>query len=70
MNCPKKSGVGQPFPAIHFNWRSGIHPFSITIDTHARDYLPLMYGAANYVVIDEVGKLPLKVANIYRRLTV
>lgn len=28
-----------------------------------------MYGAANYVVVDEVGKLPLKVANIYRRLT-
>jgi nucleoside-triphosphatase THEP1 len=29
-----------------------------------------MYDAANYVVIDEVGKLPLNVANIYRRLTV
>jgi len=28
-----------------------------------------MYGAANYVVIDEVAKLPLKVSDIYRRLT-
>ncbi|TCV79120.1 nitric oxide reductase activation protein NorD [Sulfurirhabdus autotrophica] len=49
--------------------RSGIHPFCITIDTEARDYLPHMYGAVNYTVIDDVKKLPLKVADIYRRLT-
>jgi len=30
---------------------------------------PHMYDAANYVVIDEVKKLPLKVSDIYRRLT-
>ena len=49
--------------------RSGVHPFCITIDTEARDYLPHMYGAVNYAVIDEVRKLPLKVSDIYRRLT-
>jgi nitric oxide reductase NorD protein len=49
--------------------RSGIHPFCITIDTEAKDYLPHMYGAVNYAVIDEVRKLPLKVSDIYRRLT-
>ncbi len=49
--------------------RSGIHPFCITIDNEARDYLPHMYGAVNYAVIDEVRKLPLKVSDIYRRLT-
>jgi nitric oxide reductase NorD protein len=49
--------------------RSGIHPYCITIDTEARDYLPHMYGAVNYAVIDEVRKLPLKVSDIYRRLT-
>jgi nitric oxide reductase NorD protein len=49
--------------------RSGIHPFCITIDTEARDYLPHMYGPVNYAVIDEVRKLPLKVSDIYRRLT-
>jgi len=46
-----------------------VHSFCITIDTEARDYLPHMYGAANYTVIDEVRKLPLKVSDIYRRLT-
>jgi nitric oxide reductase NorD protein len=28
-----------------------------------------MYGAANYIVIDDVGQLPFKVSDIYRRLT-
>ncbi|MFT4581371.1 MAG: nitric oxide reductase NorD protein [Gammaproteobacteria bacterium] len=49
--------------------REGVHSFCITIDKEAQDYLPHMYGAANYAVIDEVKKLPLKVADIYRRLT-
>jgi nitric oxide reductase NorD protein len=49
--------------------RIGIHAFCITIDIEARDYLPHMYGAVNYAVIDEVRKLPLKVSDIYRRLT-
>ncbi len=49
--------------------RAGIHPFCITIDKEARDYLPHMYGAAHYTIIDDVRKLPLKVADIYRRLT-
>jgi nitric oxide reductase NorD protein len=49
--------------------RDGVHCFCITIDTEARDYLPHMYGAVNYAVVDEVRKLPLKVSDIYRRLT-
>ena len=49
--------------------REGIHPFCITIDTEARDYLAHMYGAVNFTVIDEVRQLPLKVSDIYRRLT-
>ncbi len=49
--------------------RDGVHSFCITIDKEAQDYLPHMYGVANYAVIDEVTKLPLKVADIYRRLT-
>jgi nitric oxide reductase NorD protein len=47
----------------------GIHPFCITIDTEARDYLPHMYGPVNYTLVDRINKLPLKVADIYRRLT-
>jgi nitric oxide reductase NorD protein len=50
--------------------RSGIHPFCITIDKKGQDYLPHMYGAVNYTVVDAVEKLPYKVSEIYRRLTV
>jgi nitric oxide reductase NorD protein len=49
--------------------RDGIHPFCITIDNEARDYLPHMYGAVNWTLVEDVRKLPLKVSDIYRRLT-
>ncbi len=49
--------------------RAGIHPYCITIDREARDYLPHMYGPAAFTVIDDVRQLPLKVSDIYRRLT-
>jgi nitric oxide reductase NorD protein len=49
--------------------RSGIKPFCVTIDREARDYLPHMYGTVNWTLVDNVAQLPLKVADIYRRLT-
>jgi len=48
----------------------GIHPFCITIDKEAMDYLQHMYGAVNFAVIDNVDKLPYKVSDIYRRITI
>ncbi len=47
----------------------GIHPYCITIDREASDYLPYMYGRANYSIVDRVEKLPLQVSDIYRRIT-
>ena len=49
--------------------RSGIHPFCITIDRQANEYLPHMYGAVNYTVVADVAQLPLKLADLYRKLT-
>jgi nitric oxide reductase NorD protein len=49
--------------------RTGIHPYCITIDEQARDYLPHMYGAASYTLVERVEELPQKVADIYRKLT-
>jgi len=49
--------------------RDGIHPYCITIDKEGQDYLPHMYGPAAYTVINEVTQLPLKVSDIYRRIT-
>ncbi len=48
---------------------SGIHPFCITIDKQAHDYIGHMYGEVNYIFVDEVRKLPLRLPEIYRVLT-
>jgi nitric oxide reductase NorD protein len=49
--------------------RLGIHPFCITIDKAEHSYLSHMYGAVNYVFIDNLSKLPFKIPEIYRKLT-
>jgi len=46
-----------------------IHPFCITIDHQAKDYMQHMYGPANYIFIDNIQKLPLRMPEIYRVLT-
>lgn len=49
--------------------KQGIHPFCITIDKAEHSYLSHMYGHASYVFIDDLAKLPLKIPEIYRKLT-
>lgn len=48
---------------------AAIHPFCITIDHHAKEYMKHMYGPANYIFIDDVRKLPLRMPEIYKTLT-
>lgn len=62
-------GIEDTRQALFEARRAGIHPFCITIDEQARAYLPHMYGAANFVLVDDVRRLPLQVAGVYRRLT-
>ncbi len=64
-----KYGIEDTRHALLEMKQGGIHAFCITIDNEAQEYLPHMYGSANYAVIDEIHKLPKKVADIYRRLT-
>jgi len=47
----------------------GIRSYCVTIDRQGADYLKHMYGPASYTVLDQVHKLPLKLVDIYRRLT-
>ncbi|MDH5229793.1 MAG: nitric oxide reductase activation protein [Gammaproteobacteria bacterium] len=49
--------------------RDGVHPYCITIDEQAADYLPYLYGPAAYSIVQDVTQLPLKVTDIYRKLT-
>ena len=48
---------------------AGVHPFCITVDRQAHEYISHMYGEVNYIFIDEVAKLPLRIPEIYRMLT-
>ncbi len=48
---------------------AGIHPFCITIDQHAHEYMAHMYGEVNYIFLNDVRKLPIRMPEIYRVLT-
>jgi nitric oxide reductase NorD protein len=47
----------------------GVHPFCITIDKAAHEYLAHMFGRGNYIFVNDVSMLPAKMTEIYRRLT-
>jgi nitric oxide reductase NorD protein len=49
--------------------RKGVNSFCITVDKKSRDYLPYMYGEANYTLIDNIETLPVRLPLIYKRLT-
>lgn len=49
--------------------RQGIHPYCITVDREGPEYLRGMYGEVAYLVIDQIETLPVKLPQIYKRLT-
>jgi nitric oxide reductase NorD protein len=62
-------GIEDTRQALQEARRQGVRSYCVTIDRHGADYLKRMYGPAAYTVLDEVGKLPTRIADIYRRLT-
>jgi nitric oxide reductase activation protein len=46
----------------------GVHPFCITVDTMANQYLPQIFGPGHYLVLDHINSLPKKLPEIYFRL--
>ncbi len=62
-------GVEDTRRALQEAHERGVRSYCVTIDRHGADYLPRLYGPARYTVLDDAKKLPLKVADIYRRLT-
>jgi nitric oxide reductase activation protein len=47
----------------------GIHPFCITVDRHAGEYIQQMYDQVSYTIINNITALPQKLPRIYKQLT-
>ncbi len=62
-------GIEDTRQALLETRQAGIHPFCITIDRAEHSYLSHMYGPDNYVFIDDISRLPVKIPEIYRKLT-
>jgi nitric oxide reductase NorD protein len=62
-------GVEDTRKAIHEAVERGLHPFCVTIDEKAGDYLPYLFGSASYVLVKNAGELPAKLPLLYARLT-
>ncbi len=49
--------------------RAGLHPFCVTIDQEADDYLPYLFGKDGFVLIRHPEDLPRQLLLLYTRLT-
>jgi nitric oxide reductase NorD protein len=49
--------------------REGLHPFCVTIDQEADDYLPYLFGKDSFVLIRHPEHLPRHLLRLYTRLT-
>jgi nitric oxide reductase NorD protein len=49
--------------------RQGLHPFCVTIDQEADDYLPYLFGKEGFVLIRHPEDLPRQLLLLYTRLT-
>jgi hypothetical protein len=47
----------------------GVHPFCITVDRDAREYIQEMYDQVSYTIISNITTLPQRLPRIYKQLT-
>lgn len=62
-------GIEDTREAILEARRAGLHPFCITIDEEAGEYLPYIFGSSGYVLIHNPLQLPKQLARLYVQLT-
>lgn len=63
-------GIEDTRRALREARQQGVVTFALTIDAEARDYMPYMFGPTQYVVVEDAPALAVKLADVYRRLTV
>jgi nitric oxide reductase activation protein len=55
--------------ALYEMKKNDIHPFCITVDREATEYLKYMFGEISYTIIDDMKRLPERLPAIYKKLT-
>jgi len=62
-------GIEDTKHAVHEAFQKGIRVFCVTIDDEDNNYLPYIFGSANYVKIKRATELPDKLPKLYSLLT-
>lgn len=62
-------GIEDTRVAIQEARKAGLRVFGVTIDQHARDYFPYIFGRGAYAIISDPTRLPISLPLIYRQLT-
>ena len=47
----------------------GLHPFCVTVDKDAKEYLPHLFGVNGFVLVSKPEELPEKLVHLYALLT-
>ena len=62
-------GIEDTRMALHQARQQGLHPFCVTIDREANEYLPHLFGAGGYAVIRKPDQLPKELPLLYAQMT-
>lgn len=62
-------GIEDTRMAIREARRAGLKVFGVTVDEHARDYFPYIFGRGSYAIFPNISRLPIALPAIYRQIT-
>lgn len=62
-------GIEDTRMALREARKAGLHPFCVTIDKRAGDYLPYLFGTDGFVVIRRPAELPRQLPLLYAQLS-
>lgn len=62
-------GIEDTRVAIREARKAGVRVFGVTVDEHAREYFPHIFGRGAYAIFPSVARLPMALPAIYRHIT-
>ena len=62
-------GIEDTRVAIREAREAGVRVFGVTVDEHAREYFPYIFGRGAYAIFPNVARLPAALPAIYRHIT-